>query len=452
MTNAKKIKKAKGPKGKANLSASDFMLALATEARTDEAKALGQALATEAGWSGASKTGKRGRPKDNSGRAKALAAIVGSILLGAAKDRKRLFWLPLSVGSFSGAAHSYRSTKDALAWLQERGWIKLKRKGHFNRENYFDKDGAPPNRGEVTRWTATTRLFTFAERHGVTPEDAREHYGVALPKRVLELRSPRRYDGPKKVKGRLVKIVWTSEAERIASEVKEINQFLSEFEIGGAVWEGFKRCFNECKDPATYKWNKGGRLTSIGSDSYQSQPKEIRRGITFDGKLSVEIDVRASHLTILYGLRGVALDPELDPYEVEGIPRDIAKAWLTVAIGAGTFPSRWPSENKEEFENANQGQQLQSVYPIRTVEAAFLKRHPILKDWPKSKVSCFDLMYIESQAIIRTMQHLMCVYRIPSLPVHDSLIVPKAAKARAIEFLRQHFKYEAGIEPVVRES
>jgi hypothetical protein len=50
-----------------------------------------------------------------------------------------------------------------------------------------------------------------------------------------------------------------------------------------------------------------------------------------------------------------------------------------------------------------------------------------------------DLMWIESQAILRTMLDLKRNYQVPSYPVHDSLIVPKSKAARAVAQLRAHY-------------
>ncbi len=43
-----------------------------------------------------------------------------------------------------------------------------------------------------------------------------------------------------------------------------------------------------------------------------------------------------------------------------------------------------------------------------------------------------DLMWIESQAILKTMLDLKRNYQVPSYPVHDSLIVPKSKADRAV--------------------
>lgn len=50
-----------------------------------------------------------------------------------------------------------------------------------------------------------------------------------------------------------------------------------------------------------------------------------------------------------------------------------------------------------------------------------------------------DLMWIESQAILKTMLDLKRNYQVPSYPVHDSLIVPKSKEDRAVAQLNAHY-------------
>jgi hypothetical protein len=48
-------------------------------------------------------------------------------------------------------------------------------------------------------------------------------------------------------------------------------------------------------------------------------------------------------------------------------------------------------------------------------------------------------MWIESQAVLKTMLDLKRNYQVPSYPVHDSLIVPKSKADRAVMQLRAHY-------------
>ena len=71
---------------------------------------------------------------------------------------------------------------------------------------------------------------------------------------------------------------------------------------------------------------------------------------------------------------------------------------------------------------------------------ATLKKHPLLRKLNEPikgrKRDWSDLMWIESQAILKTMLDLKRKYKVPSYPVHDSLIVPKSKADRAVRELR----------------
>ena len=57
-----------------------------------------------------------------------------------------------------------------------------------------------------------------------------------------------------------------------------------------------------------------------------------------------------------------------------------------------------------------------------------------------------QLMYIESQAMFETMLELM-QEQIPSLAVHDSIIVPLLERQKAINALTRHYKNFTNAKP-----
>ena len=56
-------------------------------------------------------------------------------------------------------------------------------------------------------------------------------------------------------------------------------------------------------------------------------------------------------------------------------------------------------------------------------------------------------MFVESEVIIGTMLTLMRDYEVPSLPVHDSLIIPASKFKVAKEALIHHFRKQTGAVP-----
>jgi hypothetical protein len=91
------------------------------------------------------------------------------------------------------------------------------------------------------------------------------------------------------------------------------------------------------------------------------------------------------------------------------------------------------------------------LYPMRTIREKVLERHPLLTRWGgeiRGRVRGYgDLMYIESEAIIGAMLVLMRDHQVPSLPVHDSLIVPSSKFSVAKGALVDHFRKQTGVVP-----
>jgi hypothetical protein len=229
------------------------------------------------------------------------------------------------------------------------------------------------------------------------------------------------------------------------------NRLLSRYEIRGAAHRGFIRGFNKGDDLTSYRWNKGGRLYSIGEGHYQTDKKEVRKGIIFDGRPVVEIDIRASHLTIYHVLRGVAFDPhERDPYDVGNIPRGVIKSWIVMAFGSGKLPRKWSSKAGQDYAIKNEGGKLGKDYPIGEVGETILNCYPVFRDLGSAGIDCFELMFHESEAILQAMLTLLKQHDTPCLPVHDSLIVPEDSTELAMEVLSRSYEAKIGVRPALR--
>ena len=70
-----------------------------------------------------------------------------------------------------------------------------------------------------------------------------------------------------------------------------------------------------------------------------------------------------------------------------------------------------------------------------------------MRDWSKQEVRWSNLMFIESEVIISTMQELMLKHQVPSLPVHDCIIVRKSDQELRMKVLSKQFRKIVGIEP-----
>jgi hypothetical protein len=96
--------------------------------------------------------------------------------------------------------------------------------------------------------------------------------------------------------------------------------------------------------------------------------------MTIDGQPVVELDIRASALTIFHGQRRQPLDFEAnpDPYtlpELSDTPREVVKRFITVTFGQGQLPTRWPQNFAHEHKEKT-GQSLSKQHPIAQVLGA----------------------------------------------------------------------------------
>ena len=307
--------------------------------------------------------------------------------------------------------------------------------------------------GEATRFRATTTLLALAATYGVIPSNVPAHFR-SMPRPVkiknpLVLKTASRPMGYRKMPG--VPMPFNPEEPRaveLAAQVDAINSYLAGvlIEPDGAHY-AFQRVFNDGNVPGS-KFRKGGRLISMGA-SYQNGPKDGRKDITINGEATVELDIRASHLTILHARLGAAFDPHAgDPYHHPDIPRDVVKAWVTMTLGYDKFQTRWSDDVRADYRKKHGGD-IGKDFPISYVRGEVLGMLPVLRDWATCSVRWGDLQYLESCAIVDTVHPLALEHDVPALPVHDSIIVPASMQGIAEEVLIKCFKKHVGVEPAL---
>jgi hypothetical protein len=368
--------------------------------------------------------------------------LIGDLLAVSEKRPRR--WLYRSMGrkEFSGKEVSYRTFRSIFEALRSLALIDVK-------PGYVRKMESGRQHRRCTRLRSSLRLRVLAEQHGIYMNDARRHFRRHLPDKPLVLHGSSRRYGAFKVQGQGISFHATEQTRQLEAEVEEINEFIEEHDLRHGNHRGYRRIFN-CGDAEDFAWNKGGRLYSVGEeDSYQQLSKNDRLRMLIDGEPVVEIDITASFLTILHALRGERLDPSRDPYALPGLPRSVVKAWVNMTLGHHQFHTRWPKETAKEYLEEH-GEKLGKAYPVRQVQEAVISALPILADWPEQKLTCFDLMYLESEAVIRTMLRLQRERGMVCLSVHDSIIVPAPREAAAARVLREEYRGVVGVEPALK--
>ena len=202
-------------------------------------------------------------------------------------------------------------------------------------------------------------------------------------------------------------------------------------------------------------------VPSIKDANYQNVDEATRLETRINGQSVVEIDIGSSYLTIFYAWLDQQLDPEEDAYKgILGdtdLDRLVAKFWINASFGNSVLLSKWSKDLKEDLQDklVKKGMAASAFdakrYPMRMIKERVLQRHPLLDRWGGKirgrERDYGDLMFVESEVIIGTMLELKRDYGVPSMPVHDSLIVPHTQRKLAEQLLKDQFRRKTGVLP-----
>jgi len=296
----------------------------------------------------------------------------------------------------------------------------------------------------ATAFWATDRLVKLAEHFGVQLENIRDHFKLEPPHNPLVLRGPGERLGRKKIKGPIIKYKHDEHTRKLEADIKELNAFLAGCEITGGEHEGYTRNFNNAS------WKKGGRLYSIGGGYQQMSPPEKRLEMTINGEAVAEIDIKASHLTIYHAKLKAPLSRDRDPYEHVATNRTIAKLWTVASFGNSAPITKWPPEMAKDYKK-DTGLELAKVAKAKDVGKNMLEAFPALRKLEQFRGTDIwgDLQFIEAEAVFNTMLILMREHRIPSLSMHDGIIVPQSCVYKTHTILTQQYRKHVGAEPVL---
>ncbi|MDW4548398.1 hypothetical protein R5H32_03430 [Defluviimonas sp. D31] len=301
---------------------------------------------------------------------------------------------------------------------------------------------------KARRFRALPSLLSLAEECGLTPDTIQDHFckeeALIRPVTVRD----ERYDAKgKRKQPRNIRLKGPSyEAE--AQRVRRLNGILANAGFDLAEAPRVYRLFNRGNWPG-FDFNMGGRFYCCSEGDWQQIPKEERAWITCRGEPTVEIDVRASHLFILSALNGRKLPIDEDPYDIEGIDRDVVKGLFSAIAGKGEIPTRWPQKLGKDYE-AKRGRKLGKTYKLKDVIEALLKRHPVIGSIRRGSLDWARLQYEESECFLAAMLELGDHFQVGALPVHDSLIVAERDRELAIDILGLAYERRFGARPFIR--
>jgi hypothetical protein len=294
----------------------------------------------------------------------------------------------------------------------------------------WDEGGPEHFAGRAPLLWPTRALLEAAVRHGVTPATLAVHFDDVYPTKPPDVRHPVEMftlKQPRKNEKALVAIrSEDAEAARLVDKVNAYNVWIAEHDVAGCLPPRLKRVF-------TASWLLHGRWYAVGNEgNYQRMSEARRLKLTINGEPVAEVDVQASHLSIMRGLLGLPL-PDGDPYEFTEVPRSVAKAWITATLGKGTPVTKWAAKATKDspellrHDPKHIGQIICDRYP-------FLRRPAQAVDGPAglgrlahvgrpTQLLTHRLMGIEVQALTGAMEYLQA-WGVLALPMHDGLIVP----------------------------
>ncbi len=424
-----------------------------------------------------------------------LAALLGGL---AREQGRTVLRITLDRDAYTGHRLSCASMTAMLRGLRDTGFI------DGRADHGFDKAGPHEQKQRYqTRIWAREKLSDLFEEHGITPDNAQEHFPraenakqpkppkrtvtgrkvdtVAFPIELKQITSRPEEGGPKPRGKNLDFDQNDPKVKALAADVERLNTFWRGHALEtqeGPEHPVFVRVFHRpsMARPEQSGWDKHGRLYS---DYMRLGNKNGERSRwTIDGEAVAEIDIRASYLTI-FQAKDLPLDPETDPYHVSDIdtglgpgpaqflPREVVKAYIATTFGQGRAPGRWGEKAVKDWQKAAEGDTdaklgwldavataadplagIEAAYPLDHVAQAVHTVYPALAKLNEPE-AWSQLMFTESQVILKTVLGLI-VQNIPVLPIHDALVVPASKVATARSLLQDNFGLIVGVWPALK--
>ena len=367
-----------------------------------------------------------------------VEAVLGCLIKAAANEASHWVYRSLHRQSFSEAVFGADTFIAVIRSLESLGFVMSRKGGNVRNPFAEGSEGAKAyNPGLATRFVATDKLMALCYAHEIEPNDLYDHFYVTKPESLIVLRPSSRRAGRAKIKQRSMKFEANEHTKMLEKRVSELNDYLFEQRLEGGIFTGYQRIFNEGDHPQ-FNWDRGGRLYCVGEGHYQLLKKAERLKMKINGEPVAEIDINASYLTIVLPQLGGELPARGDIYAVDGLPREVVKAWITATLGFEGFHERWPVGQNAELKK--RGIDTSRGLSMKAVEERVLDAYPELANWPTSSLNWSQLMFMESEAVQTSISHLRKVYDAPAYSVHDSIIVRQCDADKAVDSLKQSYK------------
>lgn len=230
----------------------------------------------------------------------------------------------------------------------------------------------------------------------------------------------------------------------LSKQVDDINACILRHGVTGLLDKS-----GEEKDFLGYYRRYKGDLSSGGRlyGGCETQAKETRGGIRIGGEVVVEVDITASHPTLLHAQRFDPLDMRQmgDLYEDiaaivgdPGVDRKTIKAVLNPLIGRQELYRRWPP-----------GTKVKGV-PFQIVQEAILQVVPEAHPEHPNHQSPLWLQNLEADILVDAMWGLARYHEVPTLGLHDCIICRERDVEQVTHTFSQSFWYRGRVYPKLK--
>lgn len=369
--------------------------------------------------------------------------VIGDLFKNHREDAAGWVYRSLDRNKFTDELIGHTTFITVIKLMEQDELIESWKGGNIRNIFYEEGKSSQFHPGLASRFRATSKLITMVAQEGLTFKNAASHFQTALPRQTIHLRAKKKtLSAGRKDTGAAMKVPQNDQTAALKSRVQTINSYLAANTLEGGLFAGYIRRFSEGDDP-DFNWDRGGRLYAVGSGSYQLMKKAERLHMRINGHSVAEIDISASYLTILHSLLDAPLPSEEDLYDVNGLPREVVKAFVTATIGNNKFHNRWPVRLSQELKK--DGIDI-SKLPMRYVQERICDALPVFDLWQQQPISWSKLMFLESEQMIATMEALRNEHDIPSYSVHDSIIIPASDVELCAEIMKQKFEGQFGVK------
>jgi hypothetical protein len=178
-------------------------------------------------------------------------------------------------------------------------------------------------------------------------------------------------------------------------------------------------------------WCMGGRYYGF----WQQFPSHVRSALRINGESVSRLDYSAMHTMIFCNDAGIKLDRH--PYDVDGYSRGEVKDGLNIAYNAKTLPAARGALAAKSAERDGRKMTASDHQRAAQVIDAIGEAHPgIVAAFGSDSGAA--IQYRDSEIMRRVME--ACAQEgIPSLPVHDELVIPCRHESRVEEIMVDAF-------------